>query len=159
MTQIEITNELRGDLGELYFKHLCQQRDYAFIRLEDIQSSKSKRVLEFKSGFDRIPVRLPFPALSEIKRVSEPTIVDGNPAYVFDFLTCKLYFDDVLEAPNNKELDDFTWVEIKTGKSLLSRHQVEVARTCKMRFAIFRVQNVDASPWKVEIDWEYDSWK
>jgi hypothetical protein len=53
MTHIALTNELRGDLGELYFKHLCQQRGYGYVRLEDIYNNFGlDGILEFKCGFE-----------------------------------------------------------------------------------------------------------
>ncbi len=155
MTKIGVTNQLRGDLGELYFKHLCQQRSYAYLRLEDIYNTFSPRaVLEFKLGFDRIPVEIPEEIQDEIWKVSKPSDVDGSPSFVFDFLTCKIDDDYSTEQINIFPATNFHWVEVKTGNSELSRRQEEVRSQCKMKFDIFRIENVDASPHAINISWE-----
>jgi hypothetical protein len=158
MTRIQVTNELRGDLGELYFKHLCQQRAYAYIKLEDIYNTfSSKGVLEFKLGFDRIPIEIPEEITDEIWRVCKPTYIDGSPSFVFDFLTCSVYQGYYVDQVNKKNANEFNWVEIKTGESVLSAHQDQVRKQCKIPFSIFRIRTVDVSPHYVDIDWEYDS--
>src|SRR2546427_1666552 len=155
MTQIEVTNELRGDLGELYFKHLCQQRGFAYLRLENIYNTLTpKSVLEFKLRFDRILIELPNEIADEVWTVCRPLNIDGSPSYVFDFLTCKIDRDYFLENVNVFPASNFHWVEVKTGGSELSRHQEEVRNQCKMHFDVFRIENVDASPHAVIINWE-----
>lgn len=90
LTRIEVTNALRGDLGELYFKHLCQQRGYGYIRLEDIYNNLGlDGILEFKCGFDRILVGIPEEVDDDIREICRPLDVHGNPSFVFDFLTVK----------------------------------------------------------------------
>ncbi len=158
MAKIQVTNELRGDLGELYFKHLCQQRGYAYIKLEDIHETPlPKKVLNFKLGFDRIPIGIPDVIIPEISRVSQPTIIDGSSSFVFDFLTCPVYQGYYVDRTNTKQSNEFNWVEIKTGNSELSEHQDRVHQTCKIPFSIFRIPDVDVSPHRIYIDWEFDS--
>ena len=155
MTKLDVTNELRGDLGELYFKHLCQRSGYAYLRLEDIYNNLTpKSVLEFKLGFDRILIELPEEISDEVWRVCQPLDVDGSPSYVFDFLTCKMDREYSLEDENVFPASNFHRVEVKTGESELSRHQEEVRNQCKMQFDVFRIENVDASPHAVIISWE-----
>ncbi|MDA4119938.1 MAG: hypothetical protein OK436_05065 [Thaumarchaeota archaeon] len=157
MARIRLTPEFLGDLGELYFKHLCQQRDYGYIRLERLHRTLPNPILEFTHRFERIPVMLPEEILDEVTRVSKPTPVNGTNSYVFDFLTTKVYELDSVKYPNKREPDDFCWVEIKTGNSKLSTHQFEVANSCKVRFSLFRITNAFLSPRQVEIDWAFDS--
>lgn len=159
MTQIDVTKELLGDLGELYFRHLCQQRAYGYLRLEDVYNTSPPKVLDFKFGFERIPVIVPDSISNELMRISKPALLNGTQSFVFDFLTSKVYDSDDAEEPNEREPDDFCWVEIKSGMSRLSRHQFQVAQTCNLRFAIFRITNVMSSPQHVEIEWEFDSWR
>jgi len=157
MTEIEVTDELLGDLGELYFKHLCYQRGYAFVRLDNVHKTLPNQVIDFKFEFERIPIRIPDELVPEVSRISKPTPINGTQSFVFDFLTCRVYEADKVDKPNARDSRDFCWVEIKTGKSSLSRHQEEVARTCEMRFSVFRVVNAMSPPDEVEIEWEFDS--
>jgi hypothetical protein len=157
LTKIRFTNEFIGDLGELYFKHLCQQRAYGYTRLERIFKVLPNPILDFTFRYERIPVTIPGEIFEEVTRVSKPTMIDGTQSFVFDFLTCKVYEDDRRDYPNSREPDDFCWVEIKSGGSRLSRHQLEVSRSCKMRVSVFRISNVMSSPRQVQIDWVFDS--
>lgn len=157
MTSIAITTEFLGDLGELYFKHLCQQRRFAYIRLERIHKTLPNPSLEFSYRYWRLPILIPKDAIEEVTRVAKPTLINESESFVFDFLTTKVSDADDLKYPNARKSADFCWVEIKTGASSLSRHQEDMARTCKIRFSIFRIRNVMSSPRRVEIDWEFDS--
>lgn len=155
MAKLRVTNELRGNLGELYFKHLCRERGYAYVRLESIYNTLTpKSILEFKLGYDRIQIELPEEITEEVWRVCQPLSVDGSSSYVFDFLTCKIDEDYSLEQVNIFPPTNFHWIEVKTGKSMLSDHQREVRSECKMQFDVFRIENVDASPHGVVIRWE-----
>ncbi len=159
MTRIQVTPELRGDLGELYFKHLCFQRGYAYIKLEDIHETftADNNVLKFRFEFERIPITIPSEIVDEIRRISKPMDIDGSPSFVFDFLTCPVFQEDRLDGINRREPEQFNWVEVKTGQSMLSQHQEQVSKTCKIRFSVFRIWNVDDSPLYIEIDWEFAS--
>lgn len=167
MARIQVTNELRGDLGELYFKHLCQQRGYAYTKLEDVHKTLIESpngelfspdgILEFKLKFDRIPIEIPEEITDEIWRVCKPTYIDGSPSFVFDFLTCSVHQGYYVDQVNKKNANEFNWVEIKTGESMLSQHQDQVRQKCKIAFSIFRIRNVDVSPHYINIDWEFDS--
>lgn len=155
MVKIRVTNQLRGDLGELYFKHLCEQRDYAYAKLEDLYNALSPRgVIVFKMGFDRIPVAIPNEIVGEIWEVCRPTMIDGSPSFVFDFLTCRMTGGYDVSMVNEKPKDVFNWIEIKTGGSQLSRHQQAVAEKCMIRVSVFRIKNADVSPHRVDIAWE-----
>jgi hypothetical protein len=155
MAGIRVTNQLRGDLGELYFKHLCQQRGYAYARLEEIyQRFSPKGIIVFKMGFDRIAVAIPEEVIDEIWRVCRPTLIGGNPSFVFDFLTCSVGDGYDVSDINELPVSAFNWVEIKTGGGQLSMHQGKVARDCKIPVSVFRVKNVDVNPHRVDIVWE-----
>ena len=142
-------------MGELYFKHLCEKNDYAYIRLEEIYRTLTPRsVLQFKYGFDRVPIKIPSEILEELREVCQPLDINGSPSYVFDFLTCKLNNEFYVDQDNVLPAENFHWVEVKTGKSTLSQHQLRIRNQCKMQFDVFRVENVDASPHSVKIFWE-----
>ncbi len=113
---LEITNSLKGALGELYYKEACDQRGWAYISLENIHNSfLDNKELVFKKGFHRIRVKIPDDVIREIKRISQPTNDSiENPSFVFDFLACRVgtreKYDEVITNP------ELCWVPIKTCK-------------------------------------------
>ena len=61
MTRLQITNSLKGSLGELYYKEYCYQHGWAYTSLEQIfKNPLHNNRLEFKFGFERILVKIPF---------------------------------------------------------------------------------------------------
>lgn len=158
MTKLVVTSKLRGDLGELYFKHLCEQRKYAYIRPEEIYKSFTPaEILNFKFGYERLLIKIPEAAVDEIRRVSKPKSVNGTPSFVFDFLTCKIHKNFTANDVNYPSFDDLFWVEIKTGSNPLSIRQQQMRQNCKIAFSSFRVRDVMTSPNDIDIDWEIDS--
>lgn len=156
MGRIQLTPQLRGDIGELYFKHLCYQRGYAFIKLEAIYKSfMTQDILEFRFKYKRILIQIPEPLIEEIRRVCQPLDFNGSKSYVFDFFTCKLgkdrlSFDDV----NVRDRSNFNWVEVKTGSNHLTYHQNEIRHTCKIPFNVFRVRDIMVAPNNVIIKYD-----
>lgn len=152
MVRLEINNLLRGDLGELYFKHLCLQRGFAYIRLEDIYNTFTPAdVLEFKYGFDRIQVQIPPEIADEVRRVCKPLEYNDSASFVFDFLTCRVgatFFPGVI---NKRDAEHFYWVDVKTGNGQLSERQFNVLQTCEIKGAIFRISDVNLPPKQVDI--------
>ena len=100
---------------------------------------------------------VPIEAAEEVRRIATPTIVNHSQSFVFDFLITRIRGADDLDTPNVRRLEDFSWVEVKTGKSWLSRHQLQVSQSCKIRFSLVRVPNAYKPPRWVEIDWDFDS--
>ena len=87
-----ITNRLKGSLGEIYYKEFCDQRGWAFTRLENIYSSMNPEwIFTFKKGFHRIKVKIPKEIRNEISWLVKPTNNSvTSPSFVFDFLACKV---------------------------------------------------------------------
>jgi len=53
MSILEKNNELQGDLGETIFKHFCNDRQYAYIKLEKIYNTFTPdNKLIFNYGFN-----------------------------------------------------------------------------------------------------------
>jgi len=129
MTQVEIDNLLKGDLGELYFKHFCKNNNYCYIKLEDIyRTFTPEGYLIFKCGFERLTIKIHEEIENEIRTVCKPSNNDEkSPSFVFDFLTY------------SKEYKKFYWVEIKTGSSELRKNQENVIKLCKLPVKIFKV--------------------
>jgi hypothetical protein len=68
MGQLDITHELMGVLGETYYKEYCAQREWAFTSLEQIYKNKIQNGrLEFKFGFERIMVKIPYEIRNDLK--------------------------------------------------------------------------------------------
>ena len=88
MGKLTVTPELRGSLGECYYKEYCAQKDWAYTSLEQIYKNGFRDGrLEFKFGFQRILVRIPEVLRSEIAMLAKPSNGDElNPSFVFDFL-------------------------------------------------------------------------
>jgi hypothetical protein len=155
MSKLELTHQLRGDLGELYFKHLCYQRGYAFIKLESIYKTLTPRnELEFRFKYKRIPIQIPDSLVDEIRRVCRPEDVRDSPSYVFDFLTCKIDEGYSTKEVNQMNESAFNWVEVKTGSRNLTPRQDQMRRTCKIRFNVFRVRDIMVSPDTVLISYD-----
>ena len=73
MIRPRITDSLKGSLGELYYKELCDQTGWAYISLENIHKSENYDILEFKKGFNRVQVRIPSQIKSEIQKIATET--------------------------------------------------------------------------------------
>lgn len=54
MAKIRITSRLTGTLAEAYFNEFCDQRDWGYLSLEQINENRIKnRVLNFKKEFNQ----------------------------------------------------------------------------------------------------------
>jgi len=156
MARIELTTQLRGDIGELYFKHLCYQRGFAFIKPEAIYKTFTpQNILEFRFKYKRIKIKIPDSLVEEVRRVCQPVEFNGSLAYVFDFFTCKLGNEFMSPSDiNERDASNFNWVEVKTGQNHLSHRQQDIRQTCKIPFSVFRVKDILVSPDNVYISYD-----
>ena len=158
---LEITNSLKGALAELYYKEGCDQKGWAYISLEAIHNSsafKDDHVLVFKKGFHRINIKIMESIIPEIKEICRPTNNSKeNPSFAFDYLACKVgqkeRYDGVMVA-NPTAL---CWVKIKTGKSRFSGNQMDALEKIKLLLALFHINDVLATPRKIEMEWDIRS--
>jgi hypothetical protein len=156
---LEITNALKGALGELYYKEGCDQKGWAYLSVENINNgSEADGLFVFKKGFHRIRVKIPRSLYPELELVSHPTNESiENPSFVFDFLACRVgtkqRYPEIIENPQ------LCWAEIKTGNSDLTDNQVEMLKHIQLPLAIFHIEDVLASPEDVEISWDIKSGK
>ncbi|MDE1726966.1 MAG: hypothetical protein KGH89_06830 [Thaumarchaeota archaeon] len=155
MGKVEITNELKGSLGECYYKEYCAQRGWAYTSLEQIYKNKIQNDrLEFKFGFERIMVKIPSELRNEIQSLAVPSNnSEANPSFVYDFLACKAYESDNPRILDDVKAEDFKWVEVKTGKSRLTQNQYGNSKNVTIPLLICRIPNVTDSPEDVEIFW------
>jgi len=146
MTKLRVTSKIKGDTGELLFEHFCQRNQYAYIRLEEIYNSLTPRcVLSFRYGDRRIKVEIPTDIQDEVRRFSIPiNNDDSTPNFVYDFLTVSLRFS--FQEIDNKYIQQpyltkkaFNWIEIKTGKSKLSKSQKSYKKKSIIGVQLFRV--------------------
>jgi hypothetical protein len=122
---LDITNALKGALGELYYKEACDQKGWAYLSVENINNGSDNGIFVFKKGFHRIRVRIPRSLHQELELVSHPTNESvENPSFVFDFLACKVgtkrKYDEIIENPQ------LCWAEIKTGMGNFSQNQIDM---------------------------------
>jgi hypothetical protein len=160
---LEMTKSLRGALGELYYKEGCDQKGWAFISLECIHNSSFKdNVLVFKKGFHRISIKIHEQLVSEIKEIAKPTNNSKeSPSFVFDFLACRVRQREKYEGVMLANPTELCWVEVKTGKSGLTDNQVDTLGKITIPLALFYIEDVLASPRKIEIEWDIrtgDEW-
>lgn len=151
---LDITNTLKGSLGELYYKEGCDQKGWAYLSVENINKGSEDGIFVFKKGFHRIKVRIPKSLHNELELVSHPTNEsEENPSFVFDFLACKVgtkeKYDTIIENPQQ-----LCWAEVKTGKSNFSKNQIEMLSMIKLPLAVFHIENILVSPQRMEISWD-----
>ena len=141
MPEIKITDKLIGMLSEAYYKEFCDQRNWAYISLEQIhERGINKGILKFRKGFDRIFVKIPpeiFPEIEEISKPSNEKLYE--PSYVYDFLACNVGYGKNHIVVDNKEKKDFRWIEVKTGNQQLGRNQVQTLKKISLKLYRFRV--------------------
>jgi hypothetical protein len=155
MGKISITDELKGSLGECYYKEYCAQKGWAYASLEQIYKNKFKDGrLEFKYGFERILIRIPDEIKSEIETIAKPSNYNEvNPSFVYDFLACKAWQTTNPRVIDEARAEDFRWVEVKTGRSELSPNQLGTSEVIKIPLVICRIPNVLAPPSYVNVYW------
>jgi len=158
MTRPRITKSLKGMLGEVYYKELCDQRGWAYCSLENIYNSKNNDILEFKKGFSRIKVKIPPEIQPEIQKISTPSNNSpDNPSFVFDYLACKVgNYTDFSKVQNPRE---FCWAEVKTGEGIFSDNQFKVLQEIQLPIAVFHIEDVLDKPNFIEMDWNMMSGK
>jgi len=156
MGKIKITNELLGELGETYYKEYCAQHGWAFTSVSQIYKNPiNDDRLEFKFGFERILVKIPSEIQKEITEIAKPSNnKEENPSFVYDYLSCKAYEGNDPRHLDEMKVDDFRWVEVKTGRSELSPNQIDALKKIKLPLIRCRVANVLAPPEEIQIYWD-----
>ena len=143
MARIEVDSQLIGSLAEVCYKEYSDQKGgRAFTSLEVVHTKIDSKVLDFKIGFNRLQVRILEELISEIKDVSKPKYVKGNPSYVFDFLVCKIKDAENISDILNKSSDNFRWIEVKSEGSKVSSNQLETMNKVKISFVLVVVHSV-----------------
>lgn len=160
---METTKKLQGDYGEFVFEHFCLEKEYAYIGLEEIYNNlRPNNKLRFRFGYDRIEVAIPDEIVEEVKRICRPSNnSDSDPSFVFDYFTMSLKYNFTKIVDNRGNVSysqhslttpkDFSWAEVKTGKSRLSRNQRQTIKGCKIWVYIFRIP-VEI-PETIQVNW------
>ena len=90
----------------------------------------------------------------EIYEITRPSNRDeASPSFVYDFLACRAFDRDDPRRLDGLEPDDFRWVEVKTGNSVLTNNQIRTLNEISLPLAIFRIPNILDSPEDWEILW------
>jgi hypothetical protein len=156
MGYLKITPRLRSALGETYYKEYCVQNGWAHTSLEQIYKNPiHKNKLEFKCGVKRILVKIPLEIQKEITMIAKTNNKkEENHSFAYDFLACKTYESEDPRNLADMKLEDFRWIEVKTGYSKLNQNQFDTSK--KKRISLFRcrVANVLAPPEEVKVSWD-----
>ena len=157
MVTPRITNKLRGSLGEIYYKELCDQEGWAYTSLENIyESMNSEWTFTFKKGFDRIKITIPERIREEVKMLVKPTNKSKtSPSFVFDFLACNVKKYREYSKVNSDVF--FTWVESKTGHMIFSGSQIKTMSKIELPLAIFHIADVLAEPKDIRMIYDLKS--
>jgi len=155
MGQVDITPQFLGSLGECCYKQFSNLRGWAWTSTEKIYRKPIHNDrLEFIYGFDRILVKIPFEIQEEIYDISKPSNRDeASPSFVYDFLACKAYESEDPRRLDGMSINDFRWVEVKTGNSVLSNNQISTLRKITLPLAIFQIPNILDPPEVWEVYW------
>ena len=153
---VTITPEFLGALGECCYKQYSNLRGYAWTSTEKIyRTPMHNDRLEFVRGFDRILVDIPLGIQKEIYKITRPSNRDeASPSFVYDFLACKAFESDDPRRLDGLSVNDFRWVEVKTGNSVLTNNQIRKLHEISLPLAIFRIPNILDPPQEWEIMWE-----
>jgi hypothetical protein len=156
MGHLKITPGLRSSLGEAYYKEYCVQNSWAYTSLEQIYKNPiCKNKLEFKYGFKRILVKIPSEIQKEITVVAKSSIKkEENPSFAYNFLVLRVHESEDLQNLTNVKLEDFRWVEVKTGYGKLGQNQFDTLKKNKISLFRCHVVNVLAPPEEVKVSWD-----
>jgi len=137
---LQKSNEILGLLGECYAEGYFQKQNYACVTLEQIFKSKKYDKIEFKFGSKRILVDIPKEIQKEIKKFSTPSCL-FEPYYVYDFLVCKIK-SKLTRHLKTPMIEDFLWVEAKSGNSPISQNQIRAKLETKIPVMLCRAEGV-----------------
>lgn len=145
------SDHLSGLLGECYAEGYFHIHDFAYVSLEQIFKSKKYDEIEFKFGPKRIMITIPDDIQLEIECLSKPKDLH-EPYYVYDFLACKIN-SKPQRFVKNLSIDDFFWVEAKSGNSPISSNQIRGKSQTQIKIMLCRTSGVYVNiPQNVAID-------
>ena len=101
-------------------------------------------------------VKIPSEIIPEIKQISQPKDIDGNPSFVFDFLACKVHDGEDISGIMTKSAENFRWVEVKSEGGKISQNQLNAIDNTQMPFTLAVVHNVREGPDEVYLKFYYD---
>jgi hypothetical protein len=156
---LEITNSLKGALGELYYKENCDQKGWVYISLENIKI-KDDHILSFRKRFHNVNIKMMESIIPEIKEICKSAGNSSeNSGFVFDYLVCRVGQKDRYEGTIVANPTALCWVKITTGKNRFSRNQIDALEKIKLPLALFYIIDVLAPPRKIEVEWDVRSGK
>ena len=159
--KLELTNLLKGDIGELIYEHYSIQNQYAYLKTEEIYKDfRLSNILKFRHGWERITVKVPALVEEEIRKFARPSNNnEENPSFVFDYLSMSLKMSFDYDESRKIHLPRpylsekaFKWNEIKTGKSYLSENQEKQKKETKLGVYVFRINFDEANLDRIKIE-------
>jgi len=139
---LNITNRFLGMLGECYCREYLNQHEYAHINTEQIFKDKIiDNLLEFHFKSIRVLVTIPKEIQSEILKLSTPHDL-YEPHIVYDFLACKIKSEKPSRYIDDLTVDDFIWIEAKSGQSHESADQRDARFETKIPVRLIRAKGV-----------------
>lgn len=130
---LNVNNWFSGMLGEIYCQKYLNENNYAYVSLEQIFKDKIKDdMLEFRLDPKRIQVTIPKEIQDEILKLSTPKEL-FEPHYVYDFLACKIKSKTPQRNVSDLTVNDFIWVEAKSGFSSTSKKQEEAKSETQLK--------------------------
>lgn len=153
---VAITPEFLGALGECCYKQYSNLKGWAWTSTEKIyRTPMHNDRIEFVYGFNRILVDIPLDIQKEIYNITRPSNRDeASPSFVYDFLACKAFESDDPRRLDGLNPNNFRWVEVKTGNSVLSNNQIRTLHKISLPLAIFRIPNILDPPQDWKVMWE-----
>ena len=151
-----MNNQILGMLGETYCEQFLYQKNIACVRPRNIDSKTlltSNEIL-FDYNFGRIEVKVPEVIRGEIYKMGK-TATKYKPRYLYDFLAYRLNTKNPPRQINETVVEDFMWVEAKSGNSKPSEPQTKGKSQTKIRVMICRAEGVLLNkPENVGIDFD-----
>lgn len=143
MKYLEINNQILGALGETYCRQFLYSENMACVRPGsiDAESLMSDGRILFDYNWQRIEVDVPEAIRGEICRMGR-TVTKYKPRYLYDFLAFRLNAENPPMQISQAEIEDFVWVEAKSGHSKPSEAQIRGRGQTKIRVMVCRAEGV-----------------
>jgi len=140
---LKINNQILGALGETYCRQFLYSENIACVRPGSIDAKNlmSCSKILFDYNWERIEVAVPEAIRGELYKMGK-TATKYKPRYLYDFLALRLNAENPPRRISQAEVEDFMWVEAKSGNSKPSKAQIQGKSQTKIRVMICRAEGV-----------------
>ena len=142
-TYLDLDNQFLGMLGETYCQKFLFQQNIACTRPQNISLKEilEKPTIMFDYNNRRIEVTVPEAIRGEVYKMGQTT-TKFKPRYLYDFLAYRLGTDDPPWKIRQSAVEDFMWVEAKSGQSKPSEAQIAGVSQTKIPVMLCRSEGV-----------------